>query len=324
MVWGEKTTPRAEIAIRISSGRQQRVHERRLRGLAGAPGSGPRARGVRGRRGASPRRRRRHATGGWVATGNLGPTPAWSPRPLRSSPRRAGPTMVGGRLAMPWPPGSVVASPRAAWAASQATRGLDPHVGQLAAALVRAGAARRGRSARLLEVRPGLEQLRLGDHGVLAPVVGQVVAGPEGDRLGGAGLGAVAAVDAAHQVDLVALGVPLARGDGVVLGVLGGPHVDAADRAGGGAELAADALLQAVVVAVEDVAAAVARRHRLLLLGPLHRDRLLEHGAEGQAHPLGDLAEHQPALRATMVPVIMMLTRPSGSSIFQPRFMSRS
>ena len=63
---------------------------------------------------------------------------------------------------------------------------------------------------RLREAGPRLEQLGLGDHGSLAAVVGQLETRAERDRLGRACLGAVAAVDAAHEVDLVALGVPLA------------------------------------------------------------------------------------------------------------------
>jgi hypothetical protein len=52
-----------------------------------------------------------------------------------------------------------------------------------------------------------------------------------------------------------------------VLGVvLGGLNIDAAHRTGPGAELATDALLQAVVVAVEDMPTPMPRRDRMGLL----------------------------------------------------------
>ena len=55
-----------------------------------------------------------------------------------------------------------------------------------------------------------------------------------------------------------------------------GDDADAVRRACGRAERAADALLEAVLVPVQAVAAAVARVHRALVLRVLLRDRLLE------------------------------------------------
>src|SRR5579885_2976011 len=161
-------------------------------------------------------------------------------------------------------------------------------------ALVAAGAERVG-PLRAVEAGPGLEEVLLGGDQALAAVVGEVQARPQGDRLGGARLGAVAAVDAAHQVDLVADGIALAGRHGVLRVVLGGADGDAAHRAGAGAELAADALLHAVVVAVQDVAAAVAGRGRLLLLRPLQGDRLAEHVLQGERHALDQLFDHRDA-----------------------------
>ena len=76
-----------------------------------------------------------------------------------------------------------------------------------------------------------------------------------GDGLGGAGLHAEVAVDAAQVVDLVDEAVALAGRHRVVGRVVGAADVDAPGRAHAGAQLAADALLHAVLVPVEDVAA---------------------------------------------------------------------
>src|SRR6188472_1700378 len=89
------------------------------------------------------------------------------------------------------------------------------------------------------------EQHLLGEDEVLAVVVGQLVFVAHRDRVERAGHLAVAAEDAAGEVDLVDLGVALACGDAVVGVVLGGDDADAVRRAGGGAERASDALLEA-------------------------------------------------------------------------------
>ena len=81
-----------------------------------------------------------------------------------------------------------------------------------------------------------------------------------GDGLGGAGLDAEVAVDAAQVVDLVDEAVALAGADRVVGRVVLAAHVDAPGRAHAGAQLAADALLHAVLVPVEDVTAVEADR----------------------------------------------------------------
>src|SRR5581483_11437378 len=99
------------------------------------------------------------------------------------------------------------------------------------------------------------EQLPLGVDGVGPPGEGELEQLRLGDGLGGAGLDAEVAVDAAQVVDLVDEAVALARRDGGVGRVVGAPDVDALGGADTGAELAADALLHPVLVAVEDVAA---------------------------------------------------------------------
>ncbi len=72
-----------------------------------------------------------------------------------------------------------------------------------------------------------------------------------GDGIGGAGLDAVAAEDAAVVVDIVDLGVALGAGDARLFSVLCGFDVDAVGGAGGSAEEAGDTLLEAVLVALE-------------------------------------------------------------------------
>src|SRR5213079_1615839 len=106
---------------------------------------------------------------------------------------------------------------------------------------------------------------------------------PERDRVEWAGDLAVAAEDAAAQVDLVDPRVALARRDAVVGGVLGGDDADAVGGARGRAQRAADALLEPVVVPPEPMPAAEARVDRPLVLRVLLGDRLLEDLLEG--HP---------------------------------------
>src|SRR4029453_11529968 len=91
-----------------------------------------------------------------------------------------------------------------------------------------------------------------------------------------AGQLAVAAEDAARQVDLVDPRVALARRHARLGVVLGGDDADAVGGAGRRAERAADALLEPVLVAVESVPAPEAGVHRPLVLGVLLRDRLLK------------------------------------------------
>src|ERR1700710_867018 len=83
---------------------------------------------------------------------------------------------------------------------------------------------------------------------------------------------AVAAVDAAAQVDLVHRGVALAGGDAVLRGVLRRHHANAVGRAGRGTQRAADAFLEArVLEAVKLVPAPEAGIDRRLLLRVLDR-----------------------------------------------------
>ena len=80
-----------------------------------------------------------------------------------------------------------------------------------------------------------------------------------GDGVGGASFDAVAAEDAARIIDIVDLGVTLARGDAGGRGVFSGFDVDAIRGTCGGAKKTAYALFEPVFVAVEDMNAAVTR-----------------------------------------------------------------
>src|SRR3989442_14168587 len=71
--------------------------------------------------------------------------------------------------------------------------------------------------------------------------------------------------------------------------VLGRLHHDAAHRAGDGAEFAADALLEAVSIAVQDVAATLARRDGLLPLRVLDGDDRLWVVLEGRRQGTGGI-----------------------------------
>ena len=75
---------------------------------------------------------------------------------------------------------------------------------------------------------------------------------------GGAGFHAIAAENAAVVVDVIDLGVALAAADAHLIGVFGGFDIDAVGRAGRRAQETGDALLQAVLVALQHVDAAIA------------------------------------------------------------------
>src|SRR5262249_24443618 len=98
----------------------------------------------------------------------------------------------------------------------------------------------------------------------------------ERDCVERAGELAIAAEDAAAEVDLVDARVALARRDAVLRRVLGRDDADAVRGARRCAERAADALLEPVLVAPQAVAPAEARIDRSLVLRVLLRDRLLE------------------------------------------------
>src|SRR3954470_24039973 len=192
------------------------------------------------------------------------------------------------------------------------------------------------------------EQHLLGEDQVRAVVVGHLVVVAHGDRVERARDLAVAAEDAAREVDLVDGGVALARADAVLRRVLGGDDADAVGGARGRAQRAADALLEArVLEAVQLVAPAEARVDRRLLLGVLDRRRTLDEAGEGRFEALERRAERAIGARGragarralhlddvagvvrhfhttTRIAVTSTLRVASGSRIFQPKLISWS
>src|SRR3954447_13326065 len=211
----------------------------------------------------------------------------------------------------------------------------------------------RGRSLAVPSQRRAVEGLGeqhlLGEDEVGAVVVRHLVVVAHGDRVERARDLAVAAEDAARQVDLVDRGVALAGRDAVVWRVLRRDDADAVGRAGGRAEGAAHALLEArVLEAVQLVAPAEARVDRHLLLRVLDRLGPLDEAGEGRLEPAQGLAQGAGgAARAagagaaldgddvvarapgshvvtTRIAVTRALRVARGSRIFQPKDMSWS
>ena len=140
-----------------------------------------------------------------------------------------------------------------------------------------------------------LEQALLGPDRVLARGERHLVVARERERARRAGLDAEAAHDAAQVVDLVVLRVPLPGADRVLGVVVLALDPDRVGRARVRAELAPDALLQAVVVAVQQVPADV-RALAAAARSPSGTARCCRGGTsvEDRAHALG----HRPHRRA--------------------------
>src|SRR5690606_19785563 len=102
------------------------------------------------------------------------------------------------------------------------------------------------------------------------------------------GLLAHAAEDAAQEVHLVLVAVPLAGAVGIVRIVLRRHDRDGRGRAGHLAELAAHAHLQAVLVGPEFVPAPEARRPLTLHPRVVDGDRLAEEDLQRRRHSPGD------------------------------------
>src|SRR5450755_79122 len=191
------------------------------------------------------------------------------------------------------------------------------------------------------------QQHLLGEDEIGAGVVRHLVVVAHGDGIERARDLAVAAEDAAAQVDLVHGGVALAGGHAVHRRVLGRHHADAVSRARRGTERAADALLKArVLKAVELVAAAEAGIDGRLLLRVLNRGRPFDDPRERGLQTPQRLAER--AVRAgrrsrggpaddfdhvfagvvahdtTRIAVTSTLRVASGSSTFHPNDISWS
>jgi len=100
------------------------------------------------------------------------------------------------------------------------------------------------------------------------------------DGVCGAGFDAIAAEDAARIIDVVDLGVTLARRDALFFGVLRSFNVNAIGGAGRGAQKTADAFFQTHFVAMQDVNAAIARLEINGRGGIILGHRFFKHGFE--------------------------------------------
>src|SRR3989441_2036217 len=106
------------------------------------------------------------------------------------------------------------------------------------------------------------------------------------DGVSGTGLNTIAAEDAPGIIDIIDFRVALAGGNAFGIGILGGLDVDAVGRTGGGAEEASHTLLKTLLIAVQDVNAAIARLKVHRLVGIIFGDGLAQHVAESDAKTL--------------------------------------
>lgn len=128
------------------------------------------------------------------------------------------------------------------------------------------------------------------DQGIYV-VRGKLKTMPVGNGVRGARFNAVATENAAAVIDIVNAGVALSRGDAAGVGVFSSFDVDAIGRASGCAEKTSHALLEAGLVAVQNMDSAIARLKMHGLEGVILRDRLPEHVPERHAEPLHQRGE---------------------------------
>src|SRR5439155_17264853 len=134
------------------------------------------------------------------------------------------------------------------------------------------------------------------------------------DRADGTRLLAVAAEDAPGAVNLVHGCIARARLYGPI--VLGGLQVDGVRRARHRAQPARDALLEPVLVAHEDLLAAVFGKHRELLLRVVDGDGLAKHVPQGRGETGDERANH------SHCPQFTRPIRSSKSRVPGPTFLS--
>ena len=104
---------------------------------------------------------------------------------------------------------------------------------------------------------------------------------PVGDGVGGAGLHAVAAEDAAIVVDVIHGSISLAGADTLFSGVVGRLDVDTVGRAGRRAQEATYTFLQPLFVALQDVQTPIALLKMGWLVGVVFGDRGTEQVLKG-------------------------------------------
>jgi hypothetical protein len=165
------------------------------------------------------------------------------------------------------------------------------HVTASAAARRPAGerrAAKESTSHRARDLwRSGFEELFFAeDHGIDV-VGGELESVTVGDRVRGAGFDAVSTKNAAGIIDVVDAGVAFGGGDAIGFGIFGGFDIDAARGASCGTKKASDALLESILVALQNVDAAIARLKVHRFVGIIFGGRLSPKIAKGDAEALG-------------------------------------
>jgi len=131
--------------------------------------------------------------------------------------------------------------------------------------------------------RPRLEELFLAKEQRVYIVGGELNAVAVSNGVRGAGLDAVATKDAARIVDIVGLRVTLAGRDALRFGVFRRFNVNAIRGARRRAQIAGDALLEAVLVALQDVDTAIARLHARRDFRKILGGSFAEHGPQSDA-----------------------------------------
>ena len=122
-----------------------------------------------------------------------------------------------------------------------------------------------------------LEQLLLAVHQGVDIVGSQFKAVPVSDGVGGASFDAIAAEDAARIVYVVHLGVAFSGGNAFGIGILRGLNIDAIRGTGRSAQKAANTLFQPILVALQNMNAAISRLEVDRIVRIVFRHRLAEH-----------------------------------------------
>lgn len=109
--------------------------------------------------------------------------------------------------------------------------------------------------------------------------------------VGGAGVNAVAAENASRVVDVVDASIAFTGGDAIGFGIFGGFDVNTIRGARGCAKKTADALLEAVLIALKNVNAAIACRDAGRNFGIAFGGGFAKHRAQGDAEALTERRE---------------------------------
>lgn len=138
-------------------------------------------------------------------------------------------------------------------------------------------------SAARVAGRPGFQKLFLAINKGVDVLGREVQIVTVRDGIGGAGLHAIAAKNAARVVNVVRLGVTLTGRNALRFRILGGLDVDAVRRTSGSAQEAGNAFLESIFIALQDVNPAIAGLYARRDAGIILRGGLAQHVAKGNA-----------------------------------------